>query len=150
MKFLKKMLEMHPDKKTWHLYGRRLEGYPSNCNFGPLYDKWDGLRKYRYSLAFHNSNQNGFYDEKFVDPVMALSMPILWGCPNLEKIMPKNSFIRVDLGREDTESIVKEVIEISKSDFREANLDELIEARRLLLEEYSIMPMLERDLNGLL
>ena len=142
MKFLKDFLKKYPDEMI--LYGRRLENYKYKCNKGALYDKWEGLADYRYTFSFMNSSQIGFFDEKLVDAIMAGCMPMVWGCPNLEDFLPKNSFIRLDITKDDA---IDEAVEIANSDFREQNLDELKEAKRILLTELSLMPQLWKDIN---
>ena len=147
MQFLKKFLVKHPNKM--YLYGRNLGDYISMQDFrycgGELTDLWDGIRDYRYSIAFETSWQSGYFC-KLIDPILAGCMPIYWGCPDLENFLPKNSFIRVDL-RKDLDSICDEVMEIVKSDYREQNLDELEAAKELLLDKWNLWNVIYEEIN---
>jgi len=143
---LKKFIDRHPDKL--HLYGRKLLNYYRQGYFnyfhGELADKWDGMDKYRYSLGIENSSQKNYFTGKFTDAVLSGCMPIYWGAPNIGKLFPKNSYVWLDIKKDDA---VEEAIEISKSDFREQNLDELNEAKRLVLDEYNMWNQIAKRVN---
>lgn len=145
MNFLRRFLRQYPGGPL-HLYGKRLTTrvYQVLCNKGQLYDKWDGLADYRYTLAFENASEPGYWTGKLSDAFLAGCMPIFWGCPNLEKFFPKDSFVRVDITREDAP---ERVVEIAKSDRREQNLAVLEEAKQLCLDKYNVWPMLHRIVN---
>ena len=142
MIFLKKFIDKYPNELD--LYGKGLEKYQFQGNKGPIDHKWDALKDYRYAFVFENCWQPGYYSEKLCDAVLDGCMPIYWGCPTLEKFLPKDSFIRLDLVREDAHDLALEII---NSDFRENHLDELKEAKRLMLNEYSIFPTVKKDLD---
>lgn len=146
IRFVQRFIGRFPDKLD--LYGRRLTGpkWDHRCNKGQLIDKWDGLADYRYTLAFENSRQDGYFTETLIDPIFAGCMPIFWGCPNLEKFLPKGSFIRLDITGEDAP---ERAVEIVSSDFRERNIDKLRKAKALILDKYSPWPMLHKMLNEL-
>lgn len=146
MQFLKRFLQKYPNEM--YLYGRNLNNYFVMQNFshcgGELTDAWDGVKRYRYSIAFETSWQEGYFC-KLYDPILAGCMPIYWGCPNLDQYLPKNSFIRVDL-RKDLDSVCDEVVEIVKSDFREQHLDELKAAKELLLDKYNMWEIFYQEI----
>lgn len=146
MQFLKKFLEKHPNKM--YLYGRNLNKYYTIQDFqycgGVLTDLWDGIKDYRYSLAFETSYQPGYFC-KLYDPILAGCMPIYWGCPDLENYLPKNSFYRVDL-RKDIYTVCDEIIEIINSDLREQHLDELQAAKELLLDKWNIWNVIYEEI----
>jgi len=138
MNFMKKFLQRYPG--VLDLYGRRLIKYGGY----EIEDKWDGLKDYRYAFTFENSEQKGYWTEKICDAILSGCMPIYWGCPNLKDFLPKNSFIRLDLRKEDA---VEKAIEIIHSDFREQHLDELKEAKNLILDNWNVWPRLHRIVN---
>lgn len=146
MHFLQRFLTNHPNKM--YLFGRNLQPYFNMQDFkycgGELWDLWDAVKDSRYSIAFETSYQEGYFC-KLYDPILAGCMPIYWGCPDLEKYLPKNSFIRVDL-RKDLDSVCDEIVEIIKSDFREQNLDALREARELLLTKWNIWEIFYQEI----
>jgi len=148
MIFLENFLRKYPNKM--YLYGRNLNSYIPYQDFkyhgGELLDKWDSVEDFRYTLALENSWQNGLFTGMFTDPILAGSMPIYWGCPDLEKYFPKNSFIRLDVKKD---GAIDELIEIIKSDFREQNLDEIHTAKELILDKYNMWNLFYEELNKL-
>lgn len=146
MSFLNRFLVKYPNKM--HLFGRNLRKYfpMQHFNFcgGELTDSWDGIRDFRYTLAFETSYQEGYFC-KLIDGILAGCMPIYWGCPDLTKYLPKDCVVRVDL-RKDLDSVCDEVVEIVKSDVREQNLDELEAAKDLLLDRWNIFNVIYEEL----
>jgi len=144
MKFLKKFLDNHGYRKdVWRLWGRRLENYHYPVNFGEIYDKFDALWDSKYTFAFMNSVQPGFFDEKVTDAILCNCMPIVYGCPNLEQILPEHSFIRLDITKEDA---VDKAWDLINSDYYEKHKDALGEAKKLILNKLSIIPRLHHDI----
>jgi len=105
-------------------------------------DKWDGLVPYKYSLAIENSSSPDYWTEKIADCFLSWSVPIYYGCTNLEEYFPSRSFIRIDINSpgEAFES-VKSII---KRDNWEKRLPALKEARDLVLHRYQLFPHLFR------
>jgi len=69
-------------------------------------------------------------------------MPIYFGGDNLYNYLPENSFLYTNIhcSGEELEKEVKEAIEKINSSFREDHLEELNEARDLLLNKYQLWP----------
>jgi len=144
MDFLKVFMEKYPDKID--LFGRKMTRYLIPGNFehfgGELWDKYDGVRDYRYSLAMENSMQKNYVSDKFADCVLCGTMPIYWGAPNVGELYPKNSYVWVDITKPDEAS--DKIIEIINSDFREQHLDEIQEAKQLVLDKYNFWEVIYR------
>lgn len=121
----------------------RLRALPELDLFGrgfqPIADKWDGLAPYRYSIAYENYNNSHYWTEKVMDCFLAWTMPIYYGCTELEQFFPKESFIRIDPEADDLEA---QVAAILQSDRRERNLDAIAEARRRVLYDYNFFEFL--------
>lgn len=62
---------------------------------GPVDDKQEMLKKYKFAIGFENAREiNGYVTgDKIFDPMQAGTVPIYWGAPNIEKYVPKNCFI---------------------------------------------------------
>lgn len=109
-------------------------------------DKWDGLAPYRYSIAAENTAWPDYWTEKIADCFLAWTVPFYHGCGNLEKYFPADSFIRIDLEKPD------EAIAIIKRSLQEDDwarrLPALEEARRRVLYDYQIFPVLTRLLKA--
>ncbi len=105
-------------------------------------DKWDGLARYRYSIAVENTSWTDYWTEKIADCFLAWTVPIYHGCPNLEKYFPPGSFIRIDLERpREALETIRRVLEADDWERRRPALDE---ARRRVLFEYQLFPHLAK------
>lgn len=52
------------------------------------------ISNYRFTLAFENSISLDYVTEKFFEPLMAGSIPVYWGAPNIEEFSPgDNAYI---------------------------------------------------------
>ena len=61
---------------------------------GPLKNKIDILKKYRFSITFENSfGPKGYISEKIWDSFTAGTIPVYLGAPNICNSIPKNCFI---------------------------------------------------------
>ena len=61
---------------------------------GSVESKIETLKKYKYALAFENSNNEiGGICEKIFDVMAAGCVPIYWGAPNVSELIPKDTFI---------------------------------------------------------
>jgi len=67
-------------------------------------------------------------------------MPIYWGCKNIDKFLPKGSYINIDINKSGVED---EIIMISKSNLFEENIESIKEARKIILDKYNIWPTIE-------
>ena len=51
---------------------------------------------YKFTIAFENSNLDGYITEKIINPILAGSIPIYWGTPQIKNHFNQKSFISVD------------------------------------------------------
>ncbi len=101
----------------------------------PPRDKKDGLLPYKYHFVCENGNKPFYFSEKIIDPLLCWSMPIYWGCENIDKFLPEGSYISIDV---DDPTAIDKIIEISNSDLWENSLDKIGEARELILDKYNL------------
>jgi hypothetical protein len=52
--------------------------------------KLETFAQYKFTLAFENSIAPDYVTEKFFDPLVAGSVPVYWGAPNIEQFAPGN------------------------------------------------------------
>ncbi len=105
-------------------------------------DKWDGLARYRYSIAVENTTWPDYWTEKIADCFLAWTVPVYHGCPNLEKYFPPESFIRIDIDRPAaTREAVRRIL---AEDDWERRRPAIEEARRRVLFEHQLFPYLAR------
>lgn len=114
--------------------------------FKPIADKWAGLAPYKYSLAVENTLCPDYWTEKIGDCFLARTVPIYFGCPNLENYFPKESFIRIDI-REPQEAL-DHIREVLARDSWETRLAAVEEARDLVLNKYQFFPAMARHIQS--
>ena len=51
------------------------------------------LAEYRYQIVIENSQMNNFFTDRIVDCFRAGTVPIFWGCPNIDKYFDINGII---------------------------------------------------------
>jgi hypothetical protein len=119
---------------------------PINNKVLPYRDKTNGLHPYRYSLVLENCKTDFYFSEKIADPILMLTLPIYSGCKQIEKFLPKGSYISFDDSK-GVEYAAEQIIEISKSNFREDNIENLKEARELMMKKYNIWPTIHKAIN---
>lgn len=113
--------------------------YGKGINF--IEDKWVGLLPYRYSLAIENSSGPDYWTEKLADCFLSWTVPIYYGCKNLEDYFPAESFVRIDINQ--PEAALETISTLLASDDWEARLPGLEKARSLVLERYQFFPQMK-------
>lgn len=86
LKFVQKLKNHFGDKLD--VFGRGINDFE---------DKWDVLSDYKYTIAIENDFCDDWVTEKYFDCIYANTLPFYYGCPNLEHIVNKDSFIRIDI-----------------------------------------------------
>ena len=107
--------------------------------------KWDALASYRFSLAIENSVGPHLWTEKVADCFLAWTVPLYYGCTNLEQYFPEDSFLRVDA--DDPAVVCATLGKLRESKEWERRLPALEVARRRVLGAYQIFPWLARAIN---
>jgi Glycosyltransferase family 10 (fucosyltransferase) C-term len=76
-------------------------------------DKAEGLAPYRYSVVIENVREKNYFSEKLVDAVLCNTVPIYWGCPNLDRFVDTSGIIQCQ-----SEADIRAAIEtMSEADF---------------------------------
>ena len=113
----------------------------NNCIKGHIKGKYDGLIDYKFSLACENGNINNYFTEKIQDCFLTWTIPIYFGCPNIDSFFPGDSFYTLDITKSGCGSRLKEILNIP---IEQKNIDALKEARELVLYKYNIWPTVKR------
>ncbi|MEI6124937.1 MAG: glycosyltransferase family 10 [Pseudomonadota bacterium] len=119
------------NKITFDLWGR---------GFNPLEDKWQGIAPYKYSFAIENFSCKYYWTEKIADCYLAWTMPIYYGCKNIQAYFPPESMIYIDITHPEKalETIEKAIADNSW----EKSLPAIEHARNLILERYQFFPFI--------
>ncbi|XP_054787989.1 glycoprotein 3-alpha-L-fucosyltransferase A-like [Prosopis cineraria] len=70
-------------------------------------DKVETLKRYKFSLAFENSNEEDYVTEKFFQSLVAGSVPVVVGAPNIQDFAPAPGSLLHIRELEDAESVAK-------------------------------------------
>jgi Glycosyltransferase family 10 (fucosyltransferase) C-term len=105
-----------------------------------LANKADAIDPYRYHLVIENHSCDHHWTEKLADAFLGYSMPIYFGCTNLDIYFPPDSYLQIDI--RDYAASLARIRSIMVSDKYEKRLPALIEARRRVLENYSTFAQL--------
>jgi hypothetical protein len=60
---------------------------------GPCDDKHELLSRYKYTIAYENTAYPGYVTEKVIDAIVASSVPVYMGAPDIVKQLPAAAFI---------------------------------------------------------
>ena len=60
---------------------------------GPCEEKHDLLSHYKYAIAYENTAYPGYVTEKIVDAMVAASVPVYLGAPDIAKHVPAGAFV---------------------------------------------------------
>lgn len=97
--------------------------------------KYDALDPFRYHIAIENHIAPHHWTEKIIDALLAWCLPFYVGDPELESVLPPDSFIRIPLDDSaEAERIIRSAIQNGE---REKRLPAIREARELLLTRYN-------------
>lgn len=107
-----------------------------------LQDKADAIDPYKYHLAIENHACPHHWTEKLADAYLGFSLPIYFGCTNLDEYFPPDSYVAIDIRKPD--EALATIRLLLEEDPYEKRLPAIIEARRRVLEEYATFPQLAR------
>jgi hypothetical protein len=62
---------------------------------GACQSKYEVLGQYRYCLCFENMSMTGYVTEKIFDCLYAGTIPLYWGAPDIDSLIPAEAYIDV-------------------------------------------------------
>lgn len=87
-------------------YGRHIDFF--GTGFRPIADKWQAVHPYEYHMAIENSRLPHYWSEKISDAYLGFSLPLYFGCPNIEEYFPGDSLRELDITSYSRASLVIE------------------------------------------
>lgn len=98
-----------------HSYGRMIPNMPSGDDNGHKF-KLDTISRYKFTIAFENAIARDYVTEKFFDPLIAGSVPVYLGAPNIRDFAPgDNCFIDASEW-ESPESLARHILDVSRDE----------------------------------
>lgn len=82
---------------------------------GPVPDKIEFEKNYKFSLCFENSSSDGYTTEKIIEGFAGLTVPVYWGNPSIAKEFNSEAFINCH-EFDSFDDVVKEIERIDKDD----------------------------------
>lgn len=79
-------------QSLWLTYWRHRRAIVSSYR-GSCLSKWDTLSNYRFSLCFENMPMQGYITEKLFDCFYAGTVPIYWGAPDIDQLVPSEAYV---------------------------------------------------------
>ena len=131
-KFYQMLKEHFPDK---------IDFYGSGIKY--IEDKADAILPYRFHICIENSSIDDYWTEKIADAILGYSVPVYFGCTNITNYFPKEAIIIIDIHNpKEAFNAISNILANPVQIYQE-KLPYLKEARRQLLENYNIFPMLD-------
>lgn len=72
---------------------KKMRPFVTRCYRGSVEDKVKTLRDYRFTFAVENTVCPSYITEKIFDAMFASSVPVYLGAPDIEKYIPKETFV---------------------------------------------------------
>ena len=115
-------------KKELH----QIEFFGKGSQFLP--DKMKGLLPYRYSISIENTSANDYFTEKINDCFLTYTVPIYYGCKNINRYFPEKSLIQINI--ENPDMAIEKIKSVLTEDDWNNRFEAICEARHLVLEKY--------------
>lgn len=133
LEFLRSLQE---SEIPFDLYGRNLPKWSHSR--GELNNKWYGMAPYYYNLSIENYKDNNWYvSEKLWDALLAWCLPIYYGGPAADKLLPPGSFLRLPSMDEKGIAYIKEITATPDA-WYEAK-EAIAEARQIILHKLNLL-----------
>jgi hypothetical protein len=110
-----------------------------------VFDKWDALADYKFSIAIENAVIPNYYTEKIVDCFLAETCPIYYGCSNIENFFSLNSLVHINI--DDFKSSIIAIEETMNEAFYDAKKDFLLQSKNKILNELQFFPLITKILD---
>ena len=82
---------------------------------GPVTNKIDFIKQYKFVICFENYQAPGYVTEKTIEPMQVNSIPIYWEDPFIDRDFNPNSFINISNFKNDEEAI-KYIIKVDQDE----------------------------------
>lgn len=125
-------------------------GWGNEDNLKPhVSKKWDGLKSYKFCLTIENSHEKNYISEKFYDCILTNTIPIYFGCNNIQDYWTENSYILLD-NIDDFEYVNNKLLWINRNSDKIYNdmLPELLTMKKRYFTEYNLIEKIKKEYYG--
>ncbi len=109
----------------------------------PFRQKEDAFLNYQYAIVIENGSVPGYFSEKFIDAILCWTIPIYWGCSNINEFFPKECYFNLD-----PFYCTTQVPSIIRQDLKAETFIALQYARDLILNKYNLIPTVQRAIEN--
>jgi hypothetical protein len=123
-------------KKLNQHFGDKIDSFgvgSNQCRY-----KWDAIAQYKYHIVIENCSIDDYWTEKLSDSILSEAYTFYYGCKNIGKYFNTDIYTEIDI--EDTEKSIKIIEQKINEGAYEKNIDKIIEAKHLILNEYQLFP----------
>lgn len=113
--------------------------------FNPIEDKYEALATYKYSVAIENSAITNYWSEKIVDCYLSETLPLYFGCPNIEDFFDPKSLVKIDL--HDYKKTIQIIEQLIEEDYYEKAYPKIVESKHKILDELQFFPWVTKLLD---
>ena len=107
--------------------------------------KWAVHAACRHSIVIENSVAPWYWSEKPADALLAWSLPLYHGSPEIGRFLPPDSVVAFDIAAPDRMAALRAILR--EAPFQE-RLDAIAQARNTLLNTQNLYTFLDRELNA--
>lgn len=125
--FVNKLIGHYKDRID--VYGR---------GFNEIPDKYDALIDYKYSIAIENNILKGYFTEKISECFLTYTLPVYFGCPDIEDYYDQRSIVKIDIN--DYKTAFRTIEELLEADSYYDKLKFIIDSREKFISAYHMFP----------
>ncbi len=119
----------------WNIPDRRYKGFANN--------KHEILRNYEYSIAIENVCEDNYVSEKFFDCILNNTVPLYYGCPNVEDFYDPNSFHNIDIEHTSVIDQIKQLTSRSSTSMSE----NVLESKNMYFSHSNIFDLIRKAID---
>lgn len=111
--------------------------------------KWESLKEYKFCLTIENSNEQNYLSEKFYDCILTDTVPIYFGCKNIEEIWSEKGYIKLD--SLDNDYVIKKLdyIKDNSDKIYEEYLPEIQKMKKKYFDNFNIIKKIKKEYDEL-
>jgi len=142
LEFLRRLDESGLDYVLWG----RGDGLRRFRNYrGFAASKWQAHGASRYSIVIENSVSALYWTEKVADALLAWSLPLYHGCPQIAQYLPEACVVPIDIGEA---NVIEQIRDVMARNEYDARFAAITAARRMLLQEQNFYAFINRELDA--
>jgi hypothetical protein len=120
--------------RGWNINDKRYKGLANN--------KHEVLRQYEFSIAVENSCEKNYASEKLFDCIINNTVPIYYGCPNVNELYDPLSYETFDIDSDEVINEIKNIVTNSNKKYQQS----LFESKQKYFNDYNIFNLIEKNI----